>query len=223
MTPYETLAKKIDCAIRPIEAWPGAFTARREDSRFRAEWTATVKHLTRELDAIGARGRVVQIAVTPGMFRQDGFPRVDTRLHDHPGVILSFTKDKRSLSFPCDTYNDWKDNIRAIALALEALRAVDRYGVTRNEEQYAGWTAIPAAIKPGFANADEAARWVASIANFTGAAVADAAMFHDPAFWRETYKTLAAKLHPDTGGSADHFKLLQEARRLVEQYHGGVK
>jgi uncharacterized protein (DUF58 family) len=43
---------------------------------------------------------------------------------------------------PCDRYEDWKDNLRAIALSLEALRAVDRYGVTRGNEQYRGWTQI---------------------------------------------------------------------------------
>jgi hypothetical protein len=34
-------------------------------------------------------------------------------------------------------------NVRAIALALEALRKVDRYGVTKRGEQYAGWKALP--------------------------------------------------------------------------------
>lgn len=40
------------------------------------------------------------------------------------------------LSYPCDTFTTLQDNLRVIALALEALRMVDRYGVTRRGEQY---------------------------------------------------------------------------------------
>ena len=47
------------------------------------------------------------------------------------------------MRFPCDTFTDWQANVRGIALALEALRAVDRYGVTQQAEQYRGWTALP--------------------------------------------------------------------------------
>jgi len=47
---------------------------------------------------------------------------------------------------PCDSFRDWEANLRAIALSLEHLRAVDRYGVTtEEEEQYTGWLRLPAA------------------------------------------------------------------------------
>ncbi len=39
---------------------------------------------------------------------------------------------------------DWQHNVRAIALTLEALRAVDRYGATETGQQYAGFKALPA-------------------------------------------------------------------------------
>ncbi len=38
----------------------------------------------------------------------------------------------------------WQADVGAIALALTALRAVDRYGVSRRGEQYTGWRALPA-------------------------------------------------------------------------------
>lgn len=47
------------------------------------------------------------------------------------------------LRLPCDTFSYWKDNVRAVALALEALRKIDRYGV-RTGSQYAGFKALPA-------------------------------------------------------------------------------
>jgi hypothetical protein len=37
----------------------------------------------------------------------------------------------------------WQQNVRAIALGLEALRKVDRYGITRRREQYTGFRALP--------------------------------------------------------------------------------
>jgi hypothetical protein len=38
----------------------------------------------------------------------------------------------------------WQHNVRAIALTLEALRAVDRYGATETGQQYTGFKALPA-------------------------------------------------------------------------------
>ena len=46
------------------------------------------------------------------------------------------------MSYPCDKYSNWQANLRAIALSLEALRAEDRYGVTRRAEQYKGWAKL---------------------------------------------------------------------------------
>ena len=42
----------------------------------------------------------------------------------------------------------WQANVRAVALTLESLRAVDRYGVSQHGEQYRGWQALPAGDGP---------------------------------------------------------------------------
>jgi hypothetical protein len=47
------------------------------------------------------------------------------------------------LVFATDAYEDWQHNVRAIALTLEALRAVDRYGTTGGR-QYAGFRQLTA-------------------------------------------------------------------------------
>jgi hypothetical protein len=62
----------------------------------------------------------------------------------HPGVEISF--DSRAhgrQSFATDEYDDWQDNVRAIALSLEALRAVERWGVSKGR-QYAGFALLAA-------------------------------------------------------------------------------
>ena len=48
------------------------------------------------------------------------------------------------MRYAVDRFTEWKANVRGIALALEALRKVNRYGVAGRAEQYRGWLAIPA-------------------------------------------------------------------------------
>jgi hypothetical protein len=70
----------------------------------------------------------------------------------HPGIELSFDVDQRivpsapngRLVYATDCCDYWQHNVRSIALGLQALRAVDRYGITRRGEQYAGFAALPA-------------------------------------------------------------------------------
>ncbi|OZE13345.1 molecular chaperone DnaJ [Rhodococcus sp. 05-2255-3B1] len=141
MTEYPT-----NLTLRPIVTWPGKPTAVRERSKFSATWSSTLSLLDRELSKLGKGARnapaVLQIAMREQDFRQDGMPRANAR-PEHPGVILAITDSiKGPLSFPCDKYDLWQDNLRAIALSLEDLRAIDRHGVTQNAEQYVGWKAI---------------------------------------------------------------------------------
>jgi hypothetical protein len=96
------------------------------------------------------------------------------------------------MSFPCDTFDDWQDNLRAIAKSLEALRMVDRYGVTRNNEQYRGFTALGAG--------DPRASALAFIAKVTG--WPESQILADP---NGAYRLAASALHPDKGGSHDAF------------------
>lgn len=131
-------------SVRPIVTWPGALTPgwKRERGNFSASWSATLQLLARELREVGATAKVLQVAIPENQFRIDGYPRATAR-QEHPGVILSFTsRTAGPLSFPCDRFEHWQTNVRAIALAMEALRKVDRYGITRNAEQYQGWKAI---------------------------------------------------------------------------------
>lgn len=136
----------IDFIFRPVEVWPGVRTARRVESQFKAPWNGTLDKLEYELKRLGARDVVIQRDdITLADIRNDGQIRGIHRADlGRPGVILAFSSPKGSLSFPSDRYTSWRDNVRAIALALEALRAVDRYGVTRGNEQYTGWARLEA-------------------------------------------------------------------------------
>lgn len=139
---YSDLAHLI--TFRPLERPLAA--PRSRTSPFRAPWTSTVEILGDELRAHGARRAVLEIDVAENQLRLDGLPRAAARPASS-GVVLSFTATSvpgaPALRYEVATYADWRDNVRAIALGLRALRAVDRYGVTTRGEQYAGWRALP--------------------------------------------------------------------------------
>lgn len=142
MSAYSDLAGLV--TFRPLERpVPSGW----EVSRFRATWTRTVELLVRELAQHGAERTVLEVDLRETDLRNDGLPRAGRRART-PGIVLSFTAvavpGAPRLRYEVGTYASWEDNLRAIALALEALRAVDRYGVTRRGEQYAGWRALTA-------------------------------------------------------------------------------
>lgn len=129
--------------IRPLSTWPGALTRGRRRAQFRAGWPSTRRLLMHELTQLAAKGVVLEMAITEDDLHQDGLPRPRS-VAAHPGVVLSLQSKHGPLRYAVDSYTRWHDNLRAIGLSLEALRAVDRYGVTRAGEQYRGWRAIEA-------------------------------------------------------------------------------
>ena len=201
----------------PIEQWPGEQTRGRKTAQFRSTYIQTLDLLENELNYLHAKEIVLQAFISWRDLRNDGWPRSDASFTG-PGVILTFESTKGPLSFPCDRYDDWQDNLRGIALSLEALRAVDRHGVTRRAEQYQGWRKIagPAAPNNGAMDKEADALFLAGHGLESTGAVSIAAMKGNAAARKQAYQSAAAKLHPDKpGGSHDEFVKLQEAYRIL--------
>ena len=127
------------------------FTGKHEYTPFRATWSDTLDLLARELSHLSATNVVIEVDVaSEGQIRLDGMLRADAKVTS-PAVRLAFDSKHGPLTYSTDQYvsryhggpADWQENARAIALALEALRKVDRYGVTKRGEQYAGWKQLP--------------------------------------------------------------------------------
>jgi hypothetical protein len=178
---------------------------------FRAKWTDTRKLLLHELDQLDVDVAVVELDLAPGDLRQDGEIRANARPRSGR-VRLSFTSRHGPLQYASDrydgTYNGlqpWQSNARAIALTLQALRAVDRYGALRGGEQYAGFRALAAAPAPAFIDIDSAFRWTA----------AQAGQPLDQTTPRRAYRSAARRLHPDAGGDPAEWARLDEARQLL--------
>lgn len=139
--------------IEPMDNWRFTETdqEKRRGNPFRAHFDQTLKLLTQEADHLGLEGEITVLVVTNAVdVRQDGMLRAKATVF-HPGVAVQFMSRFGPLTYPCDTFYakyygevDWQINLRAIALGLEALRRLDRYGVGSRGEQYQGWLAIEA-------------------------------------------------------------------------------
>lgn len=207
----------IDYQFRPISTWPGQRRSSHRGAPFRASYSETLRLLDQELRCLKASRVVIEAGFRDCDIRNDGLPRRDARRPPFPGVVLSFETPTGPLRFPCDTYSDWQDNLRAIALALEALRKVDRYGVTKRGEQYTGWKQLPSGITPAM-TVEIAAEVMCRLA---GNVCGPRDLIGVPANVRLAYRDAAKRTHPDkTGGGDDDFKLLQEAKRVLDFHHG---
>lgn len=225
----------LDIRFRPIDNWPGALrtNAERTSPQFSARYTDTLDVLERELNHLDAERVVIQLALAPSDIRLDGFPRANAR-PDHPGVIVSFDSKHGPLRYLTDVFTGrsvwrssasggswhmpgWQANVRAIALGLEALRKVDRYGITKRGEQYRGWAELPTGIAQPASHmtTDEAARFIAEQSGL-GAFMVDE-IAHEAIYRRHAYKSAVKRLHPDVGGDADLFQRLQVAKQLLDR------
>lgn len=199
---------------RPIDEWPGELTKHRTRAPFTAKWHQTQTLLDRELGFLNARSVVMLVALDAKDFRIDGQPRANARAN-HPGVILSFESKFGPLRYACDTFDDFSDNIRAIALGLEALRKVERYGITKRGEQYKGWSALPPGTVMGLPmSREEAWRVLCDLAE-RPEELAEA-RWSNADDVKRLYAWAVKLHHPDHGGDPDLFRRATEARdRLI--------
>lgn len=200
--------------VGPIGEWPTTLTVDRQPSKFSAPLSDTLTLLDREIyQLVETRAQQesaeLLIAIPPGAFRADGRPYANAK-PEHPGVIFSIDAPFGHLSYPCDTYPAWQDNLRAIAKTLEALRMVERYGVSKRSEQYRGFLAIEATAAPsGFATVDGA---IAFLATFHPTIPRAAEV--PP---RLLLRAAQRKAHPDHGGDDATFQRVSLAEAKLRE------
>lgn len=205
---------------RPIEAWPGELTpwAGRRSSAFKAAYADTLDLLDRELYHLAAKRAVLQLALGEKDIRNDGLPRAAAR-PSHPGVVIAFDSVHGPLQYATDIFLDWQDNLRAIALGLEALRKVERYGITKRGQQYTGFRALPAGdSKPASMTMEAAAAFLATHSNGLFSAedlMAELATPADKEWTKLSYRVAAKHLHPDRGGDPEQWHRLVAAYELL--------
>lgn len=210
--------------FRPIKVWPEGWRERtsRPSTPFRSNHRDTLGLLGRELAHLGTREATLQVDASERDCRLDGQLRADAKVR-HPGVILTIeTREHGTQVYATDRFEGWgghpgwQANLRAIALGLEALRKVERYGIAERGQQYAGYREIGSGgIELGAAmTLDEAAALL---------------MPEDPSWLLEVgtrddiagqYRWLAMTHHPDAGGDPELFRRITEARDLLVAHLG---
>jgi hypothetical protein len=149
----------IDARFRALPKWQEKRGLQFRHPQFKSAYSKTLDKLEYELAKLDAKNIVIEAGFSMADIRNDGWPRGKSR-PAHPGVILYFTGKDGAMRFPCGTYSLFEANMHAIALTLENLRAIDRYGVTMGHEQYVGFKQI-AAPAPVEISAEAAAREIA--------------------------------------------------------------
>lgn len=221
----------MDIRFRSIDVWSYPETPaydRHSRHRFKAPWSATLELLDRELRLLTASDIVVECFLRPSDIRLDGWPRADAKVPTHPGAALHFDAgDLGHLRYATDAYETYETNLRAIGLGLEALRAVDRYGITRGSEQYRGFAELPAGIAVGAVGAgprpmtlSEAATFIIETAIDGKLSDADlrearSELLADRTVALEFIRAAEKETHPDAGGVSEEFDRVQKAKAIV--------
>lgn len=124
-----------------------------------------------------------------------------------PGVAIYFTHKGKPIVFACDTYTRVAGNIAAIGNHIEAIRAIERYGVGRLEQILVGFQRLLSGKRSWF-----------EVLGVAGDAPRTAAQ------WKtidEAFSKLAKKHHPDKpGGDGEKMTEINEAFETAKREFG---
>lgn len=130
-----------------------------------------------EIHKLGGTGLIIS---TNMKTRNDGEVQSNAKEPDDPGVAVYFTIKGKQRCFACDQYRRVWENIYAISKTINALRGIDRWGVSDLMERiFTGFIAIP----------DDAGKSWRSILG-----ISDDATLQEI---KKAYRLKAKELHPD--------------------------
>lgn len=186
--------------------WPDGWkrTRTQERSRF-GKWQkpVSIAHATtfvlEELQRMGI-GNWDVIISTDLKLRQDGLPYSNQRDPDDKGASVWWKDGKEKRVIALDKYDRIADNIYAIGKTIEAMRGIKRWGGGEIlDRTFTGFTALP--------NPDAQPCW-RDVLNYHGNSLEQA---------NTAYKVARAAAHPDKGGDADRFYIINQAWSAAEK------
>lgn len=116
-----------------IPGKPRTPSHQRKRSQFQVSFAKARDGLLLELSRLGASNIIISSNVQT---RRDGLPYANFREPDDPGVAVYFKTFKKEYALSCDRWDRAKDNLRAIGKHIEALRGIERWGVSSIEESF---------------------------------------------------------------------------------------
>lgn len=178
--------------------WPLGYerTKYRIASRFDQNMSKAQSLLHKEVERLAATNLIVSTnlrARTDGML----YAADINKKIDDPGVAIYFKLKGQETSMCCDQYERVWENMYALAKSIEALRAIDRWGVSEfMKKVFTGFAALP--------SPEESNWWD----------VLEVAPFASLEEIKNAYKKKAKQHHPDTGGNAESFHRIQQAYEM---------
>lgn len=159
-----------------------------------------LSRLDGELRRLGAQQVVISSNLRQ---RQDGLPIASqAAMLGDPGIAVYFKLKNKPRVLACDKWFSAAENMAAIAGHIEAIRAVDRYGVGTLDQAFAGYQALPA----------QAASWF-TVLEFD----------QPPTIWdviESRFKSLARVHHPDKGGNPETMAKINAAYDTAKEEFG---
>ncbi len=168
-------------------AWPPGWPKTQvvqENTKFKQTLSGVLALLKDEIARLGGKNLILSSNYTLGNER----PKL-------PGVVAYFDLNGKPIAIPCDRWSKIEHNVYAIALTVEAIRGMDRWGAKHMiEAMFQGFKALPE--KAG------GAQWFEVIPC-------------DPkgtfeAFYA-SYREAMKKAHPDAGGNHEAAVAVNEA------------
>ncbi len=188
--------------------WPRTAATARRAARYHVSMARARDDLLDELRRLGAAYPVLSTDIP---VRRDGLPYASAREPDDPGAAVYFMLQGAQHVIACDTWQRVKDNLRAIGLALAALRQLERTGASGLlERAFSGFQALPApAPEPDWRSVLQ----MGNDLNDPPAVLLARAERH--------FRLLAQDAHPDRGGETGAFEGLVRARDAARRELGG--
>lgn len=131
-------------------AWPGGWkrtphVLRRrtqfKNGKYEIQLGAAIDRLDHQLRLLTSGGSFVLSTNQP--LTKSGWPRADRAEPSDPGAAVYFKLSGKDRCLGCDSYTSVAGNVAALAAHIEALRAIDRYGVGTLDQAFTGYTALP--------------------------------------------------------------------------------
>jgi len=165
--------------------WPKTDPVKREKGQFKTSLEGALRKMRHEVELMGGKGLILSSNATLGVNNPSD-----------PGVVAYFSWDNLPMAIPCDRWTRIEHNVQAIALTVEAMRGMRRWGAQHMiRAMFSGFKALPA---PG-----------ATVESWSHVLGVSTSATYDQV--KEAYRILAKRHHPDVGGDARLFRSVQAA------------
>lgn len=176
--------------------WPRSKTRTRHGSMSR-KFAANRDAVLKQIALLGGRDVVISSNLS---LRRDNLPYAGQAQPDDRGVAVYFTLNGESQCIPCDKWDNVEQNLRAVAMTVEALRGIERWGAKEMvNAAFRGFKALPAAT---IVTPYQSRLWHE---------VLEVSPDASPETIKAAYKAHLMKAHPDKGGTAERFQEIQKA------------